>query len=100
MIDFQIARYGSPVHDLSYFLFVGAADSMQNLNNLECLLDVYYKSFSDTVSQFNKNPAILLPRHILSEDWKLYARSSMLLSMLLLKIKYASQEQIQKKITF
>lgn len=60
-------------------------------------MDVYYQAFSARAVELNQDAATLLPREVLTSDWKKYAKLSMLLSVLLLKIKYASDAEIKKE---
>lgn len=69
----------------------------ENFDNWESLLDVYHEAFSARCTALKKDPKVLLPREVLSAEWRLYAKSSMLLSMMLLKIKYASDAEIKKQ---
>lgn len=56
------------------------------------LLTSYYESFSSTVRKYGKDPETLLPKQALIDDWKKYSKLSMMLSTLLIKLKFLSVE--------
>lgn len=90
LIDFQLINIGSPVYDLSYFFYTGG--SKQLFDKLEDYLDIYHASFCKAAINLGCDPRKLLPRKVLSEEWKQYSKFGMLLAFLLTKIKLISKE--------
>ncbi|KAJ3649967.1 hypothetical protein Zmor_021680 [Zophobas morio] len=96
LLDFQLVFASTPVHDLSYFFYTSGCKKL--FDKLEEYLDIYYQSFSKFASELGCDPHKLLPREMLSQDWKKYSQFGMMLSTILTKIKLISKEDSIKII--
>ncbi|KAF7273066.1 hypothetical protein GWI33_014193 [Rhynchophorus ferrugineus] len=96
LIDFQLLRDSSPVHDLSYFFYSGA--SKKDFDNLDYYLQLYHRSFSDMCSYFNEDPNEIFPFEALKKEWKENALLGVLMGVYLWQVKLLSKETLQKVI--
>ena len=96
LLDFQLVVASTPVHDLSYFFYTSGCKKL--FDKLEEYLDIYHESFSKFASEVGCDPNELLPRQMLSEDWKKYSHFGMMLSTMLTKVKLISKEDSIKMI--
>ncbi|RZC37726.1 EcKinase and/or DUF1679 domain containing protein, partial [Asbolus verrucosus] len=71
-LDFQLSRVGSPVIDLSYFLYSCADEEV--LNNFDSILKVYHSSISDCLSELGCDPETAFPFKKLKEHWREYGK--------------------------
>ncbi|KAK7869898.1 hypothetical protein R5R35_013696 [Gryllus longicercus] len=60
MIDYQLARYSSPVLDISFFLYSCASENVL-FNQFDDILKAYYKSLIDFVTDLGLPAEILFP---------------------------------------
>ncbi|XP_049820154.1 uncharacterized protein LOC126264815 [Aethina tumida] len=80
LLDWQLIKPGSPVHDLSYCLYSGA--SLDTYERLDDLLKLYYKHFSAILRQCGENPEEVYHFSTLKEEWKEYCRFGMVMSLI------------------
>lgn len=90
LLDFQLCRESTPIHDLSYFFYSGASES--DLNQLEHYLDIYYKSLAETISLSGENPDHIFPYNVLISEWKENALYGVLMGIYLWQIKLSPKE--------
>ncbi|XP_019874088.2 uncharacterized protein LOC109602203 [Aethina tumida] len=90
LLDWQITKVGSPVHDLSYCLYSGA--SLDTYERLDDLLKLYYEHFSAVLRQAGENPEEVYPFSVLKEEWKEYCKFGWTMSLMVMKIKTTEQE--------
>ncbi|XP_018566827.1 uncharacterized protein LOC108907571 [Anoplophora glabripennis] len=69
-LDFQLARLGSPVCDLSYCLYSGG--TKETFDDLDHLLQIYHDSLSENIRAYGCDPDELYPLKALKDDWKVY----------------------------
>lgn len=84
LLDWQIARVGSPVFDLSYFFY--SCGSKENLYDLQTYLRLYHDSFAKTLREFQLDPDQIMSFSELQEQWKLYSKYGMVMSMFIIKV--------------
>lgn len=72
LLDFQLSRIASPVHDLSYAIYSGASKEM--LDELDYYLKVYHDTLSSVLKEFGCIPELTYPYSILKDEWKKYSR--------------------------
>ncbi|XP_050296870.1 uncharacterized protein LOC126736524 isoform X2 [Anthonomus grandis grandis] len=94
ILDFQLIRDSTPVHDLSYFFYSGA--SKKDLDKLDEYLDLYYDTFSKFSRELGSDPEKLLPYEALLADWNTASLLGLLMSIILWQIKLVPREVIQK----
>ena len=90
LIDWQLMMVGSPVCDLSYFLYCGSSKKM--FDNLNEYLHVYYESFSSTLKKLGRNPKALFPFSVLKQHWQKYSKWGMIMACVLLKLKLTNDD--------
>ncbi|KAF5275163.1 hypothetical protein FQR65_LT04195 [Abscondita terminalis] len=71
-LDWQLARYGSPVLDLSQFLFTCTEKSLRD-EHYHDLINAYYTSLHDYMQQLGSNPEKWFPMTALNEHLKKYS---------------------------
>ena len=54
LLDFQIARYASPVLDVLYYVFCCTTKELRD-EHYEDLLKIYHSSLSDFLKRFEEN---------------------------------------------
>ena len=92
-LDWQVARYSSPVMDISYFLF--CCISKDDLEELDDILVTYHKAFINQLKQLGvKDPHVVYPLRQLLNDWKSYSKFGILSANLVLKILSAEKDEV------
>jgi len=90
LVDFQLCRESTPIHDLSYFFYSGASES--DLNQLEHYLDIYHKSLTATIRENGENPDNIFPYNVLISEWKENALFGVLMGIYVWQIKLSPKE--------
>ncbi|KAL3288598.1 hypothetical protein HHI36_003036 [Cryptolaemus montrouzieri] len=85
LLDWQACFYGSPVLDLSYFLY--SAAPVEILNNWEIYLKIYYNALTTFLPQQKNIMEIIYPLRILKDHWKKYCEFGMIRGLIITKIK-------------
>ncbi|XP_049787667.1 uncharacterized protein LOC126191015 isoform X4 [Schistocerca cancellata] len=80
MIDFQLARYASPVCDMSFFLYSCTTKEFREAY-LSDLVQIYYKSMSDLVSDLGSDPNAVFPYKALESEMKAVSRYGFIMSL-------------------
>lgn len=91
LIDFQLSRLGSPVMDLSYFLYSSADASVYA--DLDHLLRVYHTSLSNHLRALGCDPDKLFSLAELKNQWKEYCNFGVVMAMLLMKIVLMEKDE-------
>jgi len=55
IIDFQLARYGSPIFDIMFFIY-NSTSQEQRSKDFESLLEIYHSSASDLIRKLGSEP--------------------------------------------
>ncbi|XP_065163556.1 uncharacterized protein [Atheta coriaria] len=92
LLDFQLARTGSPVLDLSYFLYVSAPKHL--LDKLDDLLIIYYDSLIDAMRSMNCDMDKAMSFEELKIEWKEFARFGFLMSMMISKAMMMEKDEV------
>lgn len=90
IIDFQLSRDGSPVHDLSYLFYSGASKS--NMDSLEKYLKIYHNHLSTTLELLNEDAEEIFPYQVLVEEWRKNALMGVVLGIYLWQAKLLNKE--------
>nr|AEE62446.1 unknown [Dendroctonus ponderosae] len=85
LIDFQLSRDGTPVHDLSYFFYSSA--SRADLARLEDYLKIYHQSLAETLEGLDEKVEDFLSWDELLQEWKEHAAMGIFLGIYLWQIK-------------
>lgn len=91
LLDWQVAKVGSPVQDLSYCLYSGG--STDSFDRLDDLLKSYYESFSSVLKKVGEIPEEIYPFSVLKDEWKEYGKFGLLISFMVIKQKMSKQEE-------
>lgn len=81
---------------MSYFFYSGA--SADDLEHLEEYLQLYYISFSHTLTINGENPGEILPYKVLVEEWKNNALLGLILAVHLWEIKLTPKEEFTEDL--
>ncbi|GBP54757.1 hypothetical protein EVAR_90041_1 [Eumeta japonica] len=72
MIDFQFARCGSPVLDLSFFVYV-CTDQKLRSEHYDEMLDYYYSVLAKQISEMGSDPSKVYSKHTFLFEVKKYS---------------------------
>lgn len=81
IIDWQLARFASPVLDLSYFLYTSGNKKI--FSNLNKYLKVYYNSLSKFLENTSND---LFPFEVLQEHWKTFSKFGLGMAFLVVNV--------------
>uniref|UniRef100_A0A182M746 CHK kinase-like domain-containing protein n=1 Tax=Anopheles culicifacies TaxID=139723 RepID=A0A182M746_9DIPT len=73
MIDFQLARYSSPVLDISFFVYSCTSQELRAAHYQD-LLDAYYGGLAEMLRDLGSDPEVVFPYSELEKELKQYAR--------------------------
>lgn len=90
-LDFQLVRVGSPVIDLSYFLYCCADRNV--LENFDFILQAYHSSLSDFLNDLGCDPEDVFPFKKLKEHWREFGKYGLIQSLFLLKISLCDSSE-------
>ncbi|PNF29698.1 hypothetical protein B7P43_G13068 [Cryptotermes secundus] len=79
IIDFQLARYGSPILDFSLFLFSCTTQELRT-SHFKQLLQVYHHSLSDFLQDLGSSPDVLFSYNAFEKEVSLYMLFGLCLS--------------------
>ncbi|XP_044265728.1 uncharacterized protein LOC123012033 [Tribolium madens] len=92
IIDWQVSTYGTPISDLSYFLFSCISD--QDIGNMEDILRVYHRSFSNHLKKFGLIPENLYPREEFLKDWNTCAKYGLVMALRSIRTSFVEKDEI------
>ncbi|XP_063932892.1 uncharacterized protein LOC135144750 isoform X2 [Zophobas morio] len=92
ILDWQLARPAVLICDLSYFLFCCISEN--DIHNMEDVLNVYYKHFSEHLAEFGIDSNVLYPLNQLMDDWKKYCKYGIMFASMLLRITAIGKEDV------
>nr|CAI5841286.1 unnamed protein product [Callosobruchus analis] len=95
LVDFQIAKPGSPVRDVAYFLFFNS--SKEDLQKYREYLDIYYKELSDCLRKLSCDIKECFPEDMFEDHWKTIAKYGVYVSMFVLKVSAIEKENAVSK---
>jgi hypothetical protein len=79
--------------DLSYYIF--ACISKKDLQNLDDILIIYYRSFADQLKQLGvNNPDVLYPFQQFLDEWKKYCKFGVMVATLIMKICATDKNEV------
>jgi hypothetical protein len=91
ILDWQIAKYFSPICDLSYFLF--ACISKEDIDDLDEILKVYHKSLTSYLNKMGTDSSVY-PLDTFLADWKKYCKYGVTMSSMLFKICATDKDEV------
>lgn len=92
LLDFQFSRLGSPVSDLSYFLY--SCTSKEVLDNMNAYKYLYYDTLCKHIELLGSNPNNLYPISVFEEHWKMYSKFGFIWSSLLVFLLLSEKHEI------
>lgn len=94
IVDWQICRYASPVHDILYNLFT-STDGALRAKEYQNLIAHYHRSLSKTIRQLGSNPDALFSFNDLQNELKRFGKLAIITSPLMLRIILADPKDIR-----
>lgn len=92
-LDFQLVRFGSPVLDLSYFLYSSA--SLTQLKHLNQLLKYYHDYLTKFLRNFFGCDATkLFPFEVLEEHWRRFAKFGLGMAFLVVNVMMMDDSEL------
>lgn len=83
MLDYQIARYVSPVIDLVYFIFASTDKPFRDAHYKE-LLKIYHSTLSKLLERLGENPEVVFPFEALEKQLKKFGRFGLIMAFMLI----------------
>lgn len=93
LLDWQMARMGSPALDVSYFLLTSTDKQLRD-QHLEELLHVYYDALADTITASGSDPAKLFKFSDLEQQLKQFGIYGLTVAPLLQSVLVSGVENI------
>ncbi|XP_045498257.1 uncharacterized protein LOC123696229, partial [Colias croceus] len=97
LVDYQLARFASPVTDISYFLYMSANYDFLS-KYYDQLLDIYYGTVAGILRECDIDIEETFPRHILQDHLKEYSVLGLVEALISMKIVTAESEEAQKML--
>lgn len=92
IVDWQLVRFGSPVLDLSYFLYTSG--SKEIFSNLNMYLKIYYNSLSKVLENCCYCSNDLFPFEVLQEQWKTYSKFGLGMAFLVVNVMLMDNNEL------
>lgn len=93
MVDWQLARFGSPVLDLHYNLFC-VSDKKLRDKEYQNLMKHYHQSLSDIVRKLGSDPDKLFPFGEFQESLKKFGKFAFVMAPILTQIMLADPKDV------
>ncbi|KAB0799214.1 hypothetical protein PPYR_07094 [Photinus pyralis] len=93
LIDWQMARVGSPVLDLSCFLFTSTDKQLRD-QHYDSLIKEYYDSLSSFLIELGSDPEVLFPFNILQEHLKIFSVYGLFMAIQSLYFMVSGEDEI------
>ncbi|KAF2904035.1 hypothetical protein ILUMI_02132 [Ignelater luminosus] len=93
LLDWQLARAGSPALDLAYFIFA-CTDKPLRDQYYDHLIQEYYESLSSFLRELGSDPDKLLPFKVLQEHLKKFCVFGMYMAVMVLYVMNSEVEEI------
>ncbi|XP_031337195.1 uncharacterized protein LOC116166380, partial [Photinus pyralis] len=92
-IDWQMSKVGSPVLDLSFFLFTTTDKKLRD-QHYDNLLKEYHRSLSSFLIELGSDPEVLYPFHILQEHLKTFSVYGLFMAIQILYFMVSDENEI------
>lgn len=93
LIDWQVARYASPVCDLAYYIFSCTSKTFRDKHYRE-ILDVYFEELTQFLKRLGSDPSVLFPRSAFDEQIKKYAIFGLVMGLLVIPTITTKSEDV------
>ena len=84
-LDWQLAHFGSPALDLSFFIFACTSEAFRK-NHYKDLIQEYYKSLSKSLAEFGLEAETIFPFTVLEEHLKKFSAYGLFMCLLVLNV--------------
>ncbi|KRT78403.1 hypothetical protein AMK59_7343 [Oryctes borbonicus] len=91
LVDWQLIRKASPVHDLMNLFF--SVISKESLENTERYLKIYHEELSRQIRQMGSDPQKLYPYEVFEADWRKLSLYGYGVAVLLIKMMLSEVEE-------
>lgn len=95
LVDYQLARYASPVTDISYFLYMSTDGDFLS-ENYERALDIYYGTLSAVLRQCGLDVNDIYPKSVFNEHLNTHSVFGLIEALVSMKIITAPYEEAIK----
>lgn len=99
LIDWQVARYCTPVLDLLYYIFT-STDQRLREKEYDNLLRVYHSALTKIVKKLGSDPQKLFSYEDLLDQLRKFGKFSMLMSPVLISVMMADAKDISNMDDF
>ncbi|KAF5270854.1 hypothetical protein FQA39_LY08299 [Lamprigera yunnana] len=93
ILDWQLCRLGSPVLDLSYFIFA-STDKQFRDNHYDEMMREYHSSLSKFLTELGSDPEELYPYHVFKDDLLKFSVFGLYMSIQILYFLVSDHEEI------
>ncbi|XP_049537410.1 uncharacterized protein LOC125952148 [Anopheles darlingi] len=93
LLDWQIARYVTPVLDLAYFIFCGTDEEFRRRHYDE-MMGIYYNSLAALLEKLGHNPQEVFPRTALMRQLRTFGRFGVLMAVFLVPMLCTRNEDL------
>lgn len=93
LLDFQIARFASPVLDLVYFLFTSTNKAVRD-DHIHTIWDLYHTQLSRTIRRLGSDPEKLYNRATFDQELIRYGKFGALIAPMLLQVITAPASEL------
>lgn len=93
LLDHQMIRNSTPVHDLSYFFYSAASE--KDFKQLDDYLHIYYTAFNRHLQEFGVNSDNAVQWSSFKEDWRNYALLGISMGLIVWPAKLMNKETVQ-----
>ncbi|XP_050086877.1 uncharacterized protein LOC126571973 [Anopheles aquasalis] len=93
LLDWQIARYVTPVLDLAYFIFCGTNEEFRRRHYDE-MMALYYNSLATLLEKLGHNPQEVFPRTALMRQLRTFGRFGVLMAVFLVPMLCTRNEDL------
>lgn len=91
LIDWQLQKLGSPVLDLSYFMY--ACTDKNIFDNLDFYLRIYHNALTTQLRRLNCNEKYL-SYESLKQQWKKFGKYGVLLAFIVIKLMLSDKDEV------
>lgn len=93
ILDWQLLKIGSPVLDLSYFIFTCTEKSLRD-HHYDELIELYFNTLRNQIKSLGSDPDTLFPRHILQEHLKKFSLYGLTMTVMVVYLMMSETEEL------
>lgn len=91
-LDWQIARIGSPVFDISYFFC--ACSSKEVLYDIDKYLKIYYENLTKTLEESGLDPEKIFTFEELKCQWKIHVKFGLFMTLFVTRVILSEVDEV------